>query len=87
MKTVTLYTRHNCCLCHEARDTIESVARSHPLELRVVDIDRDLHKDDPRRRRFAIDIPVVEIDGAVVFEHQVDAEALGRMLLEGSEFE
>jgi predicted thioredoxin/glutaredoxin len=63
------------------------VARSHPLELRVVDIDRDLQKDDPRRKRFAIDIPVVEIDGAVVFQHQVDKEALGRMLLEGSELE
>lgn len=85
MKTVTLYTRRNCCLCHEARDAIESVAETHPLELRIVDIDRDLAKDDPRRSRFAIDIPVVEIDGSVVFQHRVDAEALGHLLLEGSE--
>jgi glutaredoxin len=84
MKTVTLYTRRNCCLCREARDAIESVARSYPIELREVDIDRDLDRDDPRRSRFAIDAPVVEIDGSVVFRHQVDAQALGRMLLEGT---
>ena len=85
MKTVTLYTRHNCCLCHDAREAIESVAQSHPLQLQVVDIDRDLQRDDPRRRRFAIDIPVVEIDGAVVFQHRVDKAELRRVLSEGSE--
>jgi len=80
MKTLTLYTRRSCCLCHDALEIIRQVTLSHPVELRIVDLDRDLPRDDPRRARFAIDIPVLEIDGSIAFRHLVDAEALRSLL-------
>jgi len=82
MKTVTLYTRRNCCLCHQARDVIDGVAETLPMNLRIVDIDHDLPCNDPRRSRFAIDIPVVEVEGVVAFQHVVDPAALTRLLLD-----
>jgi glutaredoxin len=84
MLTLTLFTRRNCCLCNEAHEALDAVARNHPFELRIVDIDRDLPKTDPRRSSYAINVPVVELDGEVIFQHRVDAEALGRLLSEGT---
>ena len=82
MKTVTLYSRRNCGLCHAALDVIEQVRKKHEFELRQVDIDRDMDPKDPRRSGFAIGIPVVEIDGRVVFEHVVDESELARLVTE-----
>lgn len=84
MKTLTLYTRQSCCLCHDALEVVRQVTLSHPVELRIVDFDRDLPRDDPRRARFAIDIPVLEIDGSIAFRHFADAAAL-RGLLEAED--
>jgi glutaredoxin len=83
MKTVTLYTRRSCCLCHEARAALDGLAAAHSFTLRVVDIDTDLPCNDPRRSHLAINIPVVELDGAVVCQHRVDVGVLGRLLSEG----
>jgi glutaredoxin len=83
MNVVTVYSRRSCCLCHDAIRVIENVRASHPCDLRVVDIDRDLDRADPRRSCFATEIPVVELNGVEVFRHRVDAVALGRMLAQG----
>jgi len=84
MMTLTLFTRRNCCLCHEAHDVLDAIARSHPFELQVVDIDRDLPTGDPRKSRYAINVPVVELGGEVIFQHRIDVDALERMLSEGA---
>jgi glutaredoxin len=80
MKQVTLYWRKNCSLCHKALDVIEQVRERHDFEFRLVDIDHEMDPKDPRHSRFAIGVPVVEIDGRQVFEHTVDADELTRLV-------
>jgi glutaredoxin len=84
MLTITLFTRRNCCLCNEAHEALDAVARSHPFVLLVVDVDRDLPKGDPRASRYAVNVPVVELDGEVIFQHRIDVQTLERMLSEGA---
>lgn len=82
MKTLTLYQRRHCPLCRTAREVVERVRATHPFELLERDVDRDLASDDPRKARYALDIPVIELDGHVVFRHEVSADALTRLLTE-----
>ncbi|MCU0692103.1 MAG: glutaredoxin family protein [Polyangiaceae bacterium] len=81
MKNITLYVRRNCSHCRQALDRVQSVRAVHPFAFRIVDVDRDLERSDPRRSRLAIDVPVLEIDGREAFRHEVDAERLTRMVL------
>ena len=39
MRSVTLLTRVNCCLCEEAKEVLERVRADYDLEVRTVDID------------------------------------------------
>jgi glutaredoxin len=71
--SVVLYTRPGCHLCDEARDAILGLRESDGgFELREVDIDRD----DKLHARFLERIPVVEVDGEIVAELQVDVPAV-----------
>jgi glutaredoxin len=76
MSVVTLYGKPGCCLCDDARETIEAVRAEREFELREVDvsIDPGLHS------RYGERIPVVEIDGREAFELGVDAAALRQRL-------
>jgi glutaredoxin len=74
MTVVTLYTRPGCHLCDEARDAILSLGGG--FELREVDIDGD----DELHARLLERIPVVEVDGRVVAELQVEPAALREAL-------
>jgi glutaredoxin len=73
---VTLYGKAGCHLCEEAREAIEAVRAERQFELREVDIalDPGLH------RRFGERIPVVEVEGRVLFEYRVDPAALRERL-------
>jgi len=80
MKTVTLYVRRNCGLCRLAREVVSRVREQHPFVFEERDVDRDLAQEDPRKSPYALDIPVIELDGEVVFKHEVSAEALARLV-------
>lgn len=69
---LVLYGRSGCHLCEEARSLIEQVAEEVPLELVEVDIE----SDDRMHARFLERIPVVEHDGEIWFELEVDADRL-----------
>ncbi len=73
---VVLYGRAGCCLCDEARATLERVRSSAPFALRELDIDAD----ERLLRAYLERIPVVEIDGAEAFELFVDEAELRRRL-------
>jgi glutaredoxin len=45
MKTVTLYTRVNCHLCHDALEVLERVRQAVPFELAIKDLDHDAPAD------------------------------------------
>ena len=76
---VVLFGRKKCHLCDEVELAIRALGEVYPLTLEVVDIEQDplLHE------RFMMEIPVVQIDGEVVFRsvtHVVTIAELNREL-------
>lgn len=65
-----LYVTSNCHLCSVARSLLVAVQRTIPFNIRTVNIDGD----EELERRFALEVPVVEINGEVVAAGQVDVE-------------
>ena len=76
MPTITLYGKPGCHLCDEARAVVLAVGATRRFELREVDvsIDPGLH------RRYGERIPVLALDGEVLFEYFVDPAVLGERL-------
>ena len=72
MTTVTLYTRHGCHLCDDARAAIERVRATTPFSL----VEIDIESDDALHTAYLERIPVVELDGRELFEHFVDEAML-----------
>jgi hypothetical protein len=74
---VTLYGRPDCHLCDLAREQILELARAASgLELREIDIERD----DKLLATYLERIPVVEVDGEIVSELELDRHELSRAL-------
>jgi glutaredoxin len=70
---LVLYGRPDCHLCDEARAALERLqAEGLSFELEEVDIE----SDDALLRRYLERIPVVELDGEIVSELGLDADAL-----------
>ena len=80
MTRVTLYSKPDCCLCDEARETIERVRRDHPIELEQIDVTSDRALFDRYRER----VPVVLVDGVEAFELRIEEQEL-RAFLDQSE--
>ena len=74
---VKLYTRPGCHLCDEAKAEIARSGCAGLFRLEEINIDAD----PELTRRFGWDIPVVEIDGALVFKHRLTAEDFRREIL------
>ncbi len=72
MRTVTLYTRAGCCLCEEARATLERLRARRPFALEEVDIEAD----DTLHARYLERLPVIALDGEELFDYEVDERAL-----------
>ncbi len=73
---VILYGRPGCHLCEQAQTVIERVRVQIPFELEQ----RDIESNDAWFKCYLERIPVVEIDGEVVFELFVDERQLERRL-------
>lgn len=73
---LTLYTKDACCLCDQALERIERVAKDVPLEIEVVDIARDPDLVE----RYGQTIPVVALDGKIVMRGKVTEFWLRRLL-------
>jgi glutaredoxin len=70
---VRLYARPDCHLCDEARAGLDQLrADGLDFELDEVDIDAD----DRLHKQFLERIPVVELEGEIVSELHLDADAL-----------
>jgi 4a-hydroxytetrahydrobiopterin dehydratase len=67
MTRVTLYTRHNCHLCDEAKEAI----RSSGVEVEMREIDIDTDRD--LVWRYGTHVPVIFVDGEEAFRHRVSA--------------
>ena len=76
MGTLTLYGKSGCHLCHEARDAVKRVLLDRELRLEEVDITLD----PGLFARYGERIPVLELDGEVLFEFVVDEDLLQQRL-------
>ena len=74
---MTIYSRPECHLCHEARSAIlGSGVSNEDFDLEEINIDEDRSLAD----RYGCDIPVVLINGIKVFKHRVDPREFKRKL-------
>jgi glutaredoxin len=74
--TLTLYGKPGCHLCHEARDAVKRALLQREFALQEVDITLD----PALFARFGERIPVLELDGEVLFEFVVDEDLLQERL-------
>ena len=70
---VVLFARPECHLCDEARAGLERL-RGDGLDFELEEV--DIESDDALHVRFLERIPVVELDGEIVSELHLDADAL-----------
>jgi glutaredoxin len=76
---LTLYTRPDCHLCNDMKDTVLRVLRQHVFELIEVDISRNHMLE----RQYGRDIPILFIDGTEAARHRIDEMELLRKLTSG----
>ena len=76
MPTLTLYGKPGCHLCDDARAAVERVTARYDLALEQVDVSRD----PGLYARYGERIPVLELDGEMLFEFFVDEAVLERRL-------
>ncbi len=67
-----LYVTSNCHLCGVARSLLTAVQRTIPFNIRTVNIE----SDDALLKRFALEVPVVEIEGEIVAQGRVDVDRI-----------
>ena len=68
--TVTVYSRENCHLCAEAKETIQRVSEETgtPIKLSEIDVDTD----EGLRERYGERVPYVMIEGHPAYKYRVD---------------
>jgi VanZ family protein len=74
---LTLLSKKDCHLCDEAEKVLLLVQSEIPFTYKKVDI----ASDETLSSRYALDVPVVLMEGRKVFKHTIDPESLRRRLL------
>jgi glutaredoxin len=73
---VTVYTRAQCCCCHNALDVLKRAQQRYGFSMRAVDID-----GDPELvAQYDTEVPVVTVNGKVRFRGVVNPALLERLL-------
>lgn len=73
--SVNFYSRTDCGLCDEALEILDEFSQHFP-EIQMIDIDQNR----ARRDEFTDCVPVVEIDGRVMFRGKINRELLVRLI-------
>jgi glutaredoxin len=73
---LTLYGKPGCHLCHDAREAVRRVLLKRAVALEEVDVTLD----PVLFARYGERIPVLELDGEVLFEFVVDEDLLQQRL-------
>ena len=74
---LTLLTRAGCDLCDEMQEALSRLSLELPLTGLVV---QDVDTDVQLARRYAVDLPVLLLDGVLVCKHRLDEAELRRLL-------
>jgi hypothetical protein len=77
LPVVEVMSRHDCCLCVEAKDVVKRVAEDGMCHWREVDVDMN----EALATCYGHDVPVILINGRKAFKHRLDEQAL-RLRLE-----
>ena len=72
-----LYTKADCPLCDEAKESLEAVAVQFPIQIEEIDITTNLGLFTEYKEL----IPVLELEGKPLFVHQIHVKALRRKLM------
>jgi hypothetical protein len=72
VKVVTLYTKPGCHLCEAVEQVIRQVRRRKVFELVL----RNILDNPGDFERYALEIPVVTVEGREVARHRLDAGVL-----------
>ena len=73
---VVLYSRPECCLCHEARELLERIRKQRTFSLREQNVD----ELPELAALYGEEIPVVLVNGRKAFKYHVDPVKLERLL-------
>ncbi|MDQ6993584.1 MAG: glutaredoxin family protein [Mariprofundus sp.] len=73
---IQMMSRRDCCLCEEAKKVLEAAAVLGLCRWEVVNVDRD----KALLVRYGMDVPVLVLDGKVLFKHRVSIEQLSDAL-------
>ena len=76
MNRVVLYGKAGCCLCEDAKTTVDYVRQTRAFDLQHVDVSLD----PVLNARYGERIPVVEVNGEDAFELGVTAPELANLL-------
>jgi hypothetical protein len=69
---LVLLSAPGCHLCHDLRAVIERVLPAYDAVLE----ERDVRADPETKRRYALEIPVLLLDGQEVLRHRATADEL-----------
>jgi VanZ family protein/glutaredoxin len=73
---ISLYTRRDCHLCHEARDILTRISREIPLRVTEVDVDADPNL----ARLYQLEVPVLMAGGVKISKLRPDEAVIRRRL-------
>lgn len=80
---IVIYGRPSCCLCDEAEEQIKQAIVDAELRGQVEVVKINIDESDQLLKRFLELIPVVELEGKIVCELEVDVDLLLTRLLKG----
>ena len=75
--TLQLYTKADCPLCDEAKESLEPIAAQFPIQIEEIDITRNLGLFTKYKEL----IPVLELEGKRLFVHRIHVKILKRKLM------
>ncbi len=76
MINLTIYTKKDCHLCDIAKEKLLGLRREFPFSLTEIDIEKD--REAYEKYRYLI--PVLEMDGRVIFTYKINEDELKDLL-------
>jgi len=73
---IRIYSKPDCHLCDEAKESIQRVTQRLPIEVQIINIE----EDPELLNQYRYDIPVIFLDDRKIFKHRVDEEKLKKIL-------
>jgi glutaredoxin len=76
--SVTIYTRPDCHLCEDMKAVVARVAAASPAPVQVDVV--DIAADPALEARYALEVPVLMVNGVKAAKYRVTADELRRIL-------